>query len=108
MTLAFTRPGLWRLLEGKKMAPRCAGFGLFRKTGYKIFDRDHDFGVHNAAAGLRIGERLALRRSVVNLGDGRLAVRESVFNEKFQPPKTLKAVRTIRLGHHAVAINDPL
>src|SRR2546422_3358002 len=28
-----------RLLEGEKMAPRCAAFGISRKTGYKIFDR---------------------------------------------------------------------
>ena len=35
--------------------------------------------------------------------DGTLAVRESVFEGKFQPPKTLKAVRTIPLERHAVA-----
>ena len=33
----------------------------------------------------------------------RLAVRESVFEGKFQPPKTQKALRTIPLGPHAVA-----
>jgi len=27
-----------RLLEGEKMAPLCAAFGISRKTGYKIFD----------------------------------------------------------------------
>ena len=26
-----------RLLEGEKMAPLCAEFGISRKTGYKIF-----------------------------------------------------------------------
>src|ERR1051325_1977293 len=35
-----------RLLEGEKMAPLCAEFGIFRKTGYKIFDRYKDCGVH--------------------------------------------------------------
>ena len=34
-----------RLLEGEKMAPRCAEFGISRKTGYKIFDRYKDCGV---------------------------------------------------------------
>jgi hypothetical protein len=34
-----------RLLEGEKMAPLCAEFGISRKTGYKIFDRDKDCGV---------------------------------------------------------------
>jgi putative transposase len=34
-----------RLLEGEKMAPLCAEFGIARKTGYKIFDRYRDCGV---------------------------------------------------------------
>jgi putative transposase len=28
-----------RLLEGEKMAPLCAEFGISRKTGYRIYDR---------------------------------------------------------------------
>jgi len=32
-----------------------------------------------------------------------LTVRESVFEGKFQPPKTRRALRTIPLGRHAVA-----
>ena len=56
-----------------------------------------------AATGLRIGELLALRWSALDLEVGTLAVRESVFEGKFQPPKTLRAVRTIPLGRHAVA-----
>jgi putative transposase len=34
-----------RLLEGEKMAPLCAEFGIARKTGYKIFDRYKDCGL---------------------------------------------------------------
>ena len=34
-----------RLLEGEKIAPLCAEFGISRKTGYKIFDRYKDCGV---------------------------------------------------------------
>jgi putative transposase len=34
-----------RLLEGEKMAPLCAEFGISRKTGYKIFDRYKDAGL---------------------------------------------------------------
>src|SRR6476660_5974517 len=34
-----------RLLEGEKMAPLCAEFGISRKTGYKICDRYKDCGV---------------------------------------------------------------
>jgi putative transposase len=33
-----------RRLEGEKMAPLCAEFGISRKTGYKIFDRYKDCG----------------------------------------------------------------
>jgi putative transposase len=34
-----------RVLEGEKMAPLCAEFGISRKTGYKIFERYKDCGV---------------------------------------------------------------
>ena len=34
-----------RRLEGEKMAPLCAEFGISRKTGYKIFDRYKDCGL---------------------------------------------------------------
>ena len=34
-----------RLLDGEKMAPLCAEFGISRKTGYKIFDRYKDCGL---------------------------------------------------------------
>ena len=34
-----------RLLEGEKMALRCAEFGVSRKTGYKIFERYKDCGI---------------------------------------------------------------
>ena len=40
-----------RLLEGEKMAPLCAEFGISRKTGYKIFDRvqrQRRHGVHRS------------------------------------------------------------
>ena len=33
-----------RLLDGEKMAPLCAEFGISRKTGYKIYDRYKDCG----------------------------------------------------------------
>ena len=35
-----------RLLEGEKMTALCAEFGISRKTGYKIYDRYKDYGVH--------------------------------------------------------------
>ena len=35
-----------RLLDGEKMTAVCAAFGISHKTGYKIFDRYKDYGVH--------------------------------------------------------------
>ena len=35
-----------RLLDGEKMTALCAEFGISRKTGYKIYDRYKDCGVH--------------------------------------------------------------
>ena len=35
-----------RLLDGEKMARVCAEFGISRKTGYKIFERYQDCGLH--------------------------------------------------------------
>ena len=55
-----------------------------------------------AATGLRIGELLALRWRALDLKNGTLAVRESVFEGKFQPPKTQKARRTIPLGPRTI------
>jgi putative transposase len=35
-----------RLLDGEKMAPLCVEFGISRKTGYKIYDRYKEVGLH--------------------------------------------------------------
>ena len=35
-----------RRLDGEPMTALCAEFGISRKTGYKIFDRYKDYGVH--------------------------------------------------------------
>jgi putative transposase len=35
-----------RLLDGEQMTALCAEFGISRKTGYKIYDRYKDYGVH--------------------------------------------------------------
>ena len=35
-----------RLLDGEQMAALCSEFGISRKTGYKIYDRYKDCGVH--------------------------------------------------------------
>lgn len=52
-----------RLLEGEKMAPLCAEFGISRKTGYKIFDRYKDCACRPSPTGVgaRIGRRIGSR-----------------------------------------------
>ncbi len=55
-----------------------------------------------AATGLRIGELLAVRWRALDLEVGTLTVRESVYEGKFQRPKTHKSRRTIPLGPHAI------
>ena len=55
-----------------------------------------------AATGLRVGELLALRWRAIDLENGTLTVRESVFEGKFQSPKTQKARRTIPLGPRTI------
>ena len=57
-----------------------------------------------AATGLRVGELLALRWGALDLVVGTLAVRESVFEGRFQAPKTQRAMRTIPLGPRVVKL----
>jgi integrase len=51
-----------------------------------------------ALTGLRIGELLAVRWRCLDLEIGTLSVRESVYEGKFQSPKTRKSRRTMPLG----------
>ena len=62
-----------RLLDGEKMAALCAEFGISRKTGYKIFDRYKDCGVHGLTDRSRRPYRhanqlpLVIEKSIVRL-----------------------------------------
>ena len=60
-----------RLLEGEKMAPLCAEFGISRKTGYKIFDRYKDCGVRRFTDRSRRPYRQANRLPAPDRGDDR-------------------------------------
>jgi integrase len=55
-----------------------------------------------ALTGLRIGELLAVRWRCLDLAIGTLSVRESVYEGKFQSPKTRKSRRTIPLGPQSI------
>lgn len=52
-----------------------------------------------ALTGLRVGELLALRWRAVDLTSGTLQVSESVYEGKFQTPKSETSTRTIPIGH---------
>jgi integrase len=56
-----------------------------------------------AVTGMRIGELLAVRWRSLELDSGTLSVRESVYEGKFQSPKTPKSRRTIPLGPQAIS-----
>jgi integrase len=57
-----------------------------------------------ALTGLRIGELPALRWRSLDLEEGTLQVRESVFQGQMQAPKSQKSVRTVPLGPVACRI----
>jgi hypothetical protein len=56
-----------------------------------------------ATTGLRVGELLALRWRAVCFDHGTLAVRESVYEGRFRPPRTQRARRTIPIGPNGLA-----
>jgi len=96
-----------RLLEGEKMAPLCAEFGISRKTGYKIFERYKDCGVRafsdRSRRPFRQANRLApqLEATIVRLkreypGWGAPKIREKL-RQQFTGPQ-LPAISTV----HAV------
>lgn len=96
-----------RLLEGEKMAPLCAEFGISRKTGYKIFDRYKDTGItaftDRSRRPYRQANRLPapIEATIVRLkreypGWGAPKIREKLRPQV--PPPLLPAISTV----HAV------
>jgi len=96
-----------RLLEGEKMAPLCAEFGISRKTGYKIYDRYKDTGVtaftDRSRRPYRQANRLPapIEATIVRLkreypGWGAPKIREKLRQRV--PPPLLPAISTV----HAV------
>jgi putative transposase len=97
-----------RLLEGEKMAPLCAEFGISRKTGYKIYDRYKDCGLDaltdRSRRPLRQANRLPapIEATIVRLkreypGWGAPKIREKLRQQPIAPPQ-LPAISTV----HAV------
>ena len=97
-----------RLLEGEKMAPLCAEFGISRKTGYKIYDRYKDCGIDaltdRSRRPLRQANRLPapIEATIVRLkreypGWGAPKIREKLRQQSIPVPH-LPAISTV----HAV------
>ncbi|MGO9433252.1 MAG: tyrosine-type recombinase/integrase [Terracidiphilus sp.] len=57
--------------------------------------------------GLRIGELLALRWSDIDLERGYLRVRQTVYEGRFDDPKTQRSKRTVPLGPKGIAVLEP-
>jgi len=95
-----------RLLEGEKMAPLCAAFGISRKTGYKIFDRYKDCGLEALTDRSRRPYRQANRlpapieATIVRLkreypGWGAPKIREKL-RQQFMAPICQRSARSMR------------
>ena len=70
-----------RLLDGETMTALCAEFGISRKTGYKIYDRYKDYGVHGLTDRSRRPYRHANQLPLVLASSGELvAERSGVLN----------------------------
>jgi putative transposase len=98
-----------RILEGEKMAPLCAEFGISRKTGYKIYDRYKDCGLEALTDRSRRPHRQANRlpapveATIVRLkreypGWGAPKIREKLRKQAVMPANQLPAISTV----HAV------
>jgi integrase len=83
-------------------APTIIAGGDFAKLLHELSEPHRTMVEVIAATGLRIGELLAVRWRAIDLEVGTLTVRESVFEGKFQRPKTHKSRRTIPLGPHTL------
>jgi len=103
-----------RLLEGEKMAPLCAEFGISRKTGYKIYDRYKDCGVGAFNDRSRRPHRQANRlpapieATIVRLkreypGWGAPKIREKLRRQFTGPPlPAISTVHAVLDRHHLV------
>src|SRR5438067_793699 len=103
-----------RLLEGEKMAPLCAEFGISRKTGYKIFDRYKDCGVQAFSDRSRRPHRQAnrlppqLEAVIVRLkreypGWGAPKIREKLRRQSTAPhPPAISTVHAVLERHGLV------
>src|SRR4029453_3935565 len=103
-----------RLLEGGKMAPLCAEFGISRKTGYKILARYKDCGVtaftDRSRRPYRQANRLPapIEATIVRLkreypGWGAPKIREKLRRQFTGPPlPAISTVHAVLDRHHLV------
>ena len=91
-----------RLLDGEKMSTLCTEFGISRKTGYKIYDRYKDCGVH----GLTDRSRRPYRHAhQLPLQTEKLIVKLKKDYPDWGAPKIRERLRRQSLGMHCPAIS---
>jgi integrase len=64
----------------------------------------HSIALLLASTGMRIGELLALRWRDVDLKLGKVQIRQTVYEDVFDDPKTKRSRRTVPLGQQGIAI----
>jgi putative transposase len=91
-----------RLLDGEKMAPLCAEFGISRKTGYKLYDRYKNCG----AQGLTDRSRRPFRQAnQLPFAIEELIVRLKREYPGWGAPKIREKVRQQSTAPHCPAIS---
>ena len=80
-----------RLLDGEKMAALCDEFGISRKTGYKIYDRYREVGLHGLTDRSRRPHRHA---NQLPMAVEKLIVRLKKEYPKWGAPKLQERLRT--------------
>ena len=103
-----------RLLEGEKMAPVWAEFGISRKTGYKFFNRYKDCGLQaftdRSRRAYRQANRLPAQLEAVSVrlkreypGGGAPKIREKLRQQVTGPYlPAISTVHAVRDRHHLV------
>jgi integrase len=91
--LEDVKPPKQRSLEMKVLTPEQVRRLLDRVRG----NRWEAVYVLGATCGLRIGEALSLRYEDVNLAEGTISIRRTLWKYKVYPPKTPQSRRTLKL-----------
>jgi integrase len=77
---------------------------LIREVLYALPEPSHSLAWLLVLTGLRVGELLALRWRDIDFERGSLRVRQTVYEGRFDDPKTQRSKRTVPLGAKGIAV----